>query len=195
MSRGKREKKARYELHEPCHELVHEAADDCDARKDCRHCQGESPATSIGKNKPGDESSDKADDESDLFRHALLHEIWKNEIREDKMREERGHTGVGLNAGRDLPCADGVKVGDVLTEDGLEVLFTNAFGAYFASVNPNDHVDKCADKGTETFESISKWRGWMGKAYQCKRDMMHLKQRRYGSLLLLPAIPGERWHC
>ena len=73
-------------------------------------------------------------------------------------RGEEGerHTGVRLNAGRDLTCTDGVEVGDVLTENGLEILLTNAFGAYFASVNPNDHVDKRANKGTGTFESMSK---------------------------------------
>ena len=66
-----------------------------------------------------------------------------------------GHTGICLNAGRDLTCADCVEVGDVLTQHGLEVFLTNAFGICFASVDPNDHVDECADKGTDSFQKMS----------------------------------------
>ena len=66
-----------------------------------------------------------------------------------------GHTSVRLNAGCDLTCADCVEVGDVLAQHGLEVFLTNAFGVCFASVDPNHHVDKCADKGTNSFQSMS----------------------------------------
>jgi len=66
-----------------------------------------------------------------------------------------GHTGVCLNAGCNLARADRVEVGDVLTEYGLEVFLTNAFGVYLASVGPNDHVAKCAGKGSDSFPGMS----------------------------------------
>ena len=66
-----------------------------------------------------------------------------------------GHTGICLNAGCDLTCADCVEVGDVLTQHGLEVFLANAFGICFASVDPNAHVEECADKGTDSFEKMS----------------------------------------
>ena len=71
---------------------------------------------------------------------------------ESGRREEGGevHTGLRLNAGCDLACADCVKV-----DDGLEVSLTNAFGVYVASVDPNDHVDECAGKGTDSFQSMA----------------------------------------
>ena len=66
-----------------------------------------------------------------------------------------GHTGIGLNAGCDLTCADCVEVGDVLTEYGLEVFLTNAFSVYFASVDPNDHVEVCTDKHADPWKRMS----------------------------------------
>ena len=70
--------------------------------------------------------------------------------------EGEGHTGVCLNAGCNLTCADCVEVGDVLAQYGLEVFLTNAFGVYFTSVDPSHHVDECADKGSDPFQSMSK---------------------------------------
>ena len=74
-----------------------------------------------------------------------------------KQEEESGseHTSVGLYARRDFTCADGVKVGNVLTEDCLEVLFTNAFGIYFACVYPDDHVNIGADEHGNSWKGMS----------------------------------------
>lgn len=66
-----------------------------------------------------------------------------------------GHTGIGLDASCDFTCADCIKVGDVLTEYGLEIFLANAFSVYFASVDPNDHVDICAEKYAEAWKSMS----------------------------------------
>lgn len=66
-----------------------------------------------------------------------------------------GHTGVCLNASCDLTGADCIKVGDILTQYGLEIFLTNAFSVYFASVDPNDHVDVCADKQADAWRSVS----------------------------------------
>lgn len=64
-------------------------------------------------------------------------------------RERR--TGICLNTTCDLARADCVEVGDLLTQDGLKVFFTNAFGINLASIYPDDHIDECTDKGTDTF--------------------------------------------
>ena len=55
-------------------------------------CQ--SPATSIGECKAGDESGNKADSESNLFGYALLYGIWEGGLRVEEKVRGRGDTGV-----------------------------------------------------------------------------------------------------
>ena len=95
----------------------------------------ESPATSIGECKAGNGSGNKANSESNLFGHALLYGTWEGGFRVEEMVGREGDTGVCLNASRDLTPPDRVEVGDILTEDSLEVLLTNALDIYFSSVN------------------------------------------------------------
>ena len=60
------------------------------------------------------------------------------------MRELR--TGVGLDAGGNFTRAKGIKKGDVLAEDRLEVELTNTLGGRLSGVNPDTHIDVSADE-------------------------------------------------
>ena len=49
-------------------------------------------------------------------------------------------TRVGLDAGGDLSGADGVEVGDILAEGGLEVLLPKALRVDLAGARPHEHI-------------------------------------------------------
>ena len=49
-------------------------------------------------------------------------------------------TRVGLDAGGDLSGADGVEVGDILAEGGLEVLFPKPLRVDLAGARPHEHI-------------------------------------------------------
>jgi hypothetical protein len=82
----------------------------------------------------GKEGTEIADNQGNLFRNTILDEM-----------------GVGLNAGCDFTGAEVVKVGDILTENGLEITFTDTLGVDLAGVNPEVHVDKRADEHADTW--------------------------------------------
>ena len=49
-------------------------------------------------------------------------------------------TRIGLDAGGDLSGADGVEVGDILAEGGLEVLLPKALRVDLAGACPHEHI-------------------------------------------------------
>jgi hypothetical protein len=55
---------------------------------------------------------------------------------------------VGGDFGGDLAGTERVEDGDVLTEDCLQVPFTDALGDMFAGVNEADGLDVGQDEGT-----------------------------------------------
>ena len=65
--------------------------------------------------------------------------------------KKTGRTSIGLNAGRNLSCANVVKEGDILTKDGAEITFTKALRADFTRVDPDDHVDISADEHADAW--------------------------------------------
>ena len=49
-------------------------------------------------------------------------------------------TSVGLYTGSDLPSTGVIKVGYILSQDGLEIFFSETFCADFTRVDPDEHV-------------------------------------------------------
>lgn len=76
-------------------------------------------------------------------------------------------TCVGLDARSNLAGADIVEEGNVLAEDSLEVLFTEALGADLPGVDPDVHVEKGADERADTWWEPSVGQRRSGE----KRDM------------------------
>jgi len=60
-------------------------------------------------------------------------------------------TGVCLDPSGDLSSTDVVKVGDLLTENGSEIRFTETLGANFRGVDPNRHEAHIRDKHADTW--------------------------------------------
>ena len=59
---------------------------------------------------------------------------------------ERRRTGVSLDTSSNLSSTDVVEKGDILTEYGAEVCLTKSLSIDLTGVDPNDHVDVCAEE-------------------------------------------------
>ena len=61
-----------------------------------------------------------------------------------------GLTSVGLYTGSDLPSTGVIKVGYILSQDGLEIFFSETFCADFTRVDPGVHIDECTNEHSYT---------------------------------------------
>ena len=61
-------------------------------------------------------------------------------------------TGVCLNPSGDLSSTNIVEKGDLLTENGSEIRFTETLCANFRSVDPNRHEGEIRDEHANTCE-------------------------------------------
>jgi hypothetical protein len=63
-------------------------------------------------------------------------------------------TRVGLNTGGYLTCPYVIEEGDILTQNGLEIAFSQSFGTDLSRVYPYVHKDKGADKNANSWNLL-----------------------------------------
>ena len=82
------------ELHILGDELVHDAAGDGDAGQHGGHGEGGAPGVDVGEDETGDKRGEEVDDERNLLGRALLNEVWKDGIGDEKPCGDRGVLGI-----------------------------------------------------------------------------------------------------
>jgi hypothetical protein len=85
-------------------------------------------------NETGEESTEVADDQRNLFRNTVLYQMC-----------------VGLNAGCDFTSAEVVKVGNILAENCLEIKLADTPGVDLAGIDPEVHVHKGANEHADAW--------------------------------------------
>lgn len=103
-------------------------------------------------------------------------------------------TGVSLDAGGNFTGANGIKEGDVLAEDRLEVELTNTLSGRLSSVNPDTHIDVSAEEHghawrEEWIRMRDRGRKMVRIAHRYKLDRKHPWLRHYETSVQ----PG--WPC
>ena len=117
------------------HEEIHETTSDGDAGDDAGDGEGEFPIAHKGDDETGDKGADKGECNGHLFGNTLLNQM-----------------GVGLDTGCDFTRTDIIEKGNVLAQNGTEIVFTDTLGGCLCGTNPGDHVGIGGDEHSETLE-------------------------------------------